>query len=99
MAETAPQSNNVRLKFRGKPTMERNPQVPATSKLQAKAMFAAANGKSTLGIPKKVGEEFTEDLGPGDVKKLPKRKSTAADKLRTAGRISDKAMAALNAKG
>jgi hypothetical protein len=33
--------------------------VPATSKAQARAMFAAAEGKSTLGIPKKVGKEFS----------------------------------------
>lgn len=31
---------------------------PPVSEAQRKAMFAAAEGKSTLGIPKKVGEEF-----------------------------------------
>ena len=31
---------------------------PPVSEQQRKAMFAAAEGKSTLGIPKKVGEEF-----------------------------------------
>lgn len=35
-------------------------------------MYAAAEGKSTLGIPKKVGEEFAEADKPG---KLPARKS------------------------
>ena len=85
MAETSPQSNNVNLKFRRKSEVER---MPATSQLQAKAMFAAANGKSTLGIPKKVGEEFTEDQGP--ISALPKRKNKRADKLRALGRISDK---------
>lgn len=32
--------------------------MPLVSKDQAKAMGAAAAGKSTLGIPKKVGKEF-----------------------------------------
>lgn len=31
---------------------------PPVSEQQRKAMFAAAEGKSSLGIPKKVGEEF-----------------------------------------
>src|SRR5271156_4688292 len=31
---------------------------PPVSEKQRKAMFAAASGHSTLGIPKKVGEEF-----------------------------------------
>jgi hypothetical protein len=30
------------------------------SKQQLKAMYAAAAGKSTLGIPKKVGKEFVK---------------------------------------
>lgn len=32
--------------------------MPAVSEAQKRAMYAAANGKSTLGIPKKVGKEF-----------------------------------------
>jgi hypothetical protein len=32
--------------------------MPLESKAQAGAMYAAAEGKSTLGIPKKVGKEF-----------------------------------------
>ena len=32
--------------------------MPSTSEKQRKAMQAAAHGKSTLGIPKKVGKEF-----------------------------------------
>lgn len=32
--------------------------MPIESKAQAGAMYAAAQGKSTLGIPKKVGKEF-----------------------------------------
>lgn len=31
---------------------------PPVSEQQAKAMHAAAEGRSTLGIPKKVGQEF-----------------------------------------
>jgi 8-oxo-dGTP pyrophosphatase MutT (NUDIX family) len=43
--------------------------MPPESETQRKAMFAAAAGRSTLGIPKKVGEEFANaDLGG----KLPK---------------------------
>jgi hypothetical protein len=34
--------------------------MPMTSKDQMKAMYAAAAGKSTLGIPKKVGKEFVK---------------------------------------
>jgi hypothetical protein len=32
--------------------------LPIVSKDQQKAMYAAAEGKSTLGIPKKVAKEF-----------------------------------------
>jgi hypothetical protein len=41
------------------------------SKAQRGAMYAAAEGKSTLGIPKKVGKEFVKGDKPG---KLPARK-------------------------
>lgn len=34
--------------------------MPSVSDAQRRAMFAAASGHSTLGIPKKVGEEFVE---------------------------------------
>ena len=34
--------------------------MPYTSKAQQAAMYAAASGKSTLGIPKKVGKEFVK---------------------------------------
>ena len=38
--------------------------MPPVSQAQRKAMFAAASGKSTLGIPKKVGREFAAaDMG------------------------------------
>ena len=32
--------------------------MPIKSEAQQKAMYAAAAGKSTIGIPKKVGKEF-----------------------------------------
>ena len=34
--------------------------MPSTSKKQHDAMEAAAHGKSTLGIPKSVGQEFAQ---------------------------------------
>lgn len=34
--------------------------MPSVSKRQARAMRAAAAGKSTIGIPKKVGKEFVK---------------------------------------
>jgi len=34
--------------------------MPSKTKRQARAMRAAAAGKSTLGIPKKVGKEFVK---------------------------------------
>lgn len=47
--------------------------MPAVSESQRKAMFAAAEGKSTLGIPQKVGKEFAA-ADPGG--KLPKKKKS-----------------------
>lgn len=32
--------------------------MPSVSEAQRRAMFAAASGHSTLGIPRKVGQEF-----------------------------------------
>jgi hypothetical protein len=46
--------------------------MPPVSQAQRAAMYAAAAGKSTLGIPKKVGAEFVAADKPG---KLPARKS------------------------
>ncbi len=42
--------------------------MPAVSEAQRKAMYAAAEGKSTLGIPKSVGKEFVAATPAG---KLP----------------------------
>lgn len=44
--------------------------MPSKTKRQARAMRAAAAGKSTLGIPKKVGKEFVR----ADKKKARKRR-------------------------
>jgi hypothetical protein len=45
--------------------------MPPVSQAQRAAMHAAAAGRSTLGIPKKVGQEFVAS-DPGG--KLPKKK-------------------------
>lgn len=45
--------------------------MPPVSQAQRAAMHAAANGKSTLGIPKKVGAEFVKADKPGH---LPEKK-------------------------
>lgn len=49
------------------------PYPKPVSQAQRGAMRAAAAGKSTLGIPKKVGREFNKGDSGG---KLPKRKSS-----------------------
>jgi len=49
--------------------------MPIKSKAQQAAMYAAAEGKSTIGIPKKVGKEFVKS-GPASNKlpnKVPKK--------------------------
>lgn len=46
--------------------------MPVVSERQRRAMYAAKEGKSTLGIPKAVGAEFIAATPPG--KKLPKTK-------------------------
>lgn len=45
--------------------------MPPVSKAQTRAMYAAASGKSNIGIPQKVGKEFTKSVPKG----LPARKS------------------------
>lgn len=44
--------------------------MPPKSKAQRGAMYAAAAGKSKIGIPKKVGKEFVKSDKPG---KLPNK--------------------------
>lgn len=93
MAETHVQPNNAKVKFRGKSERE----MAVVSKAQNGAMHAAAAGKSTLGIPKSVGKEFTADQKPGSVKKLPARIGKKAKALQKRGLISDKAAAKMGA--
>lgn len=45
--------------------------MPAKSKAQNAAMHAAAEGRSNLGIPKKVGKEFVAATHGKKVSKLP----------------------------
>jgi hypothetical protein len=48
--------------------------MPAVSQAQRRAMFAAKAGKSTLGIPQKVGAEFVKaDKGGKLPAKAPKK--------------------------
>jgi hypothetical protein len=54
--------------------------MPSESKAQHNAMEAAANGESTLGIPKKVGAEFAKaDEGKSFRKSKPKRSYSEVD--------------------
>lgn len=64
--------------------------MPAVSGAQRRAMFAAASGKSTIGIPKKVGQEFADaDQGgrlpqyASQAKRDLKRKALAGTKPKT----------------
>lgn len=49
--------------------------MPPKSRAQAKAMFAAKEGKSTLGIPQNVGADFVNSLigHPGAMNGLPQQ--------------------------
>jgi len=53
--------------------------MPVESKDQLKAMAAAAHGKSTLGIPKKVGQDFLAATPKGSTKNLPKKVKKGRD--------------------
>lgn len=57
--------------------------MPIESKAQQRAMYAAAAGKSNIGIPKKVGKEFIK-AGPAK-KNLPEVAKSSAPK-RASGR-------------
>lgn len=52
--------------------------MPMQSQAQRGAMYSAAAGHSTLGIPKAVGKEFVASDKPG---KLPARKKPASETL------------------
>lgn len=49
--------------------------MPFRSQAQARAMYAAASGNSTIGIPASVGQRFVADAKPGSIKRLPKHAS------------------------
>lgn len=52
--------------------------MPSISRRQQRAMFSAAAGKSKIGIPKKVGQEFAKaDIARGP-QKLPSSKGIVA---------------------
>ena len=71
--------------------------MPVVSLAQNRAMHSAAAGKSTLGIPAKVGADFTANQQKGSLKGLPERvskrkpASRKVSLLRKGGAISDKA--------
>lgn len=48
--------------------------MPMKSKAQNRAMHAAAEGKSNLGIPKKVAKEFAKAQHGKSLKGLPEKK-------------------------
>ena len=48
--------------------------MPVKSKAQQKAMYAAAEGDSTLGISKQVGKEFIKSPAPKDLPKTLSKK-------------------------
>jgi len=48
--------------------------MPPRSEAQRKAMRAAAAGKSTIGIPRKVGQEFSRADKGGKLPKKAKKK-------------------------
>jgi len=53
--------------------------MPTVSEPQKRAMYAAAEGKSTLGIPEKVGKEFIA-ADKREKEAEPKRRSVYAEK-------------------
>jgi hypothetical protein len=52
--------------------------MPIVSEAQRRAMYAAASGNSTIGIPKSVGKDFVA-AGPAS-KTLPERKKSNKQK-------------------
>src|SRR5271163_1139727 len=54
---------------------------PPVSEKQRKAMFAAAGGHSTLGIPKKVGEEFVGKVKDAKLKAIEDALTSDAEEL------------------
>lgn len=56
--------------------------MPVVSQKQNAAMHAAAEGRSTLGIPRSVGRDFVAASHGMNVKALPKRVKPKAKKKR-----------------
>lgn len=90
MALSAPASNNKSVAFRGTVENEMPPYPKPVSKAQNAAMHAAASGKSTIGIPKKVGKEFAKGAKKTSVKKLPQHVARAKSAMKR-GAISETA--------
>jgi hypothetical protein len=55
--------------------------MPPVSERQRRAMHAAAHGKSTLGIPKKVGKDFSKADKPGKLPKSAKRRKLEKQRI------------------
>lgn len=92
MTLSAPASNNKSVNFRGRVENEMPPYPKPVSKAQNAAMHAAAAGKSTIGIPKKVGKEFAKGAAGKSMKKLPQRVDAGrAKRAIKRGAISDTA--------
>jgi hypothetical protein len=94
MADSAPQQNNKAVAF-GK-NVER--EMPSESQSQARAMRAAEEGHSTLGIPKSVGKDFVRADHGRKIGKLPKHVKRKAKRLAKSGMISEKQLAKMEWK-
>ena len=57
--------------------------MPPVSEAQRRAMFAAKSGKSTLGIPKKVGKEFAEADTGGKLPSVAPKRRGGIDQLKS----------------
>ena len=71
--------------------------MPVVSRAQNAAMHSAEEGKSTLGIPQKVGAEFVAGQKPGALKGLPERVKKSKRSRRN-GQISDRAHERMESK-
>ena len=85
MADTVAAPNNRSVAFKGRTERE----MPMESKAQNAAMHAAAEGKSTIGIPQSVGKKLVRESHGQKVSKLPQRKRAKSAIKR--GLISEKA--------
>jgi hypothetical protein len=72
--------------------------MPSESQSQARAMRAAEEGHSTLGIPKSVGKDFVRADHGRKIGKLPKHVKRKAKRLAKSGMISEKQLAKMEWK-